>query len=74
MDLFGGLTLVGGLALFLYRMSVMGGGHSVFFGNDCYGSGICKFRYYEIIPGNRNYYGTEYRNLCNGNDFFHRGK
>ena len=85
MDIFGVLTLVGGLALFLFGMSVMGsgleklsggrlerllerltsnprrrnGGHSVFVGDNGYGRGVRKFRNYETVSGNRDYYGSK---------------
>ena len=41
MDIFGILTMVGGLALFLYGMNTMGdglSGDSILVRNNCYGS------------------------------------
>ena len=61
MDLFSILTLIGGLALFLYGMNAMGDGLAKVSGYDCYGGRFCKFRDHEIITGSRRDHGCQYR-------------
>ena len=67
MDIFGILSMIGGLALFLYGMEAMGAGLSKLSGgrmerllensNGCW---FCKLRDYETESGCRHYYGCEY--------------
>ena len=59
MNIFGILSMIGGLALFLYGMDAMGAGLSKC--NDSNGSRFCKFRNHETEPGCRYHYGSKYR-------------
>ena len=76
MDFFSILTLLGGLAMFLYGMQVMGDGLeklsggklekilenlSIVISNDSYGCRLCKLRNHALIPGRWLHYGSKYR-------------
>ena len=66
MDFFSILTLVGGLAMFLYGMQVMGDGLEKlsFIGNHSYGSRLRKLGNHASVPGCWLYYGRKYRYYC----------
>ena len=84
MSIFNVLSMIGGLALFLYGMHLMGEGLSKASGGklesilekltsnpvkDGYGCRLCQFRHYAAVTGGRHYYGCEYRYDGNLVDF-----
>ena len=78
MNIFGILTMIGGLAMFLYGMSVMGGGLEKMSGGKLerilesltsnpfkavlHGCRFRKFRHHETVAGDRDHHGCKHWN------------
>ena len=69
MDIFDTLTMLGGLALFLFGMSLMGQAlerRAELFRNDRYGRRLCKLRTDDAAPVDQRHYGRKRRHDRDG--------